>query len=147
MTNLSWVMMANFKSSQELSSPASWATEVMKTREFKFFMSWVVTRELDTFFGWFLMTLFALKMSPTTLFLLEGLYVTKNRAGTSREKLSKHIYRKSWAINLEFILQPPKFSILNSYNLFLSQEYSWVWVGECLIPLFNSSIVRLSELG
>ena len=123
----------------------SWRPTVMRDDDF----SWVITRGLGIFFRWFLMALFALKISPMSLFLLEGLYTTKNRAetrgwswaNTFRANLEQLI------LNLFFNHPSSQFSILNSCNFFLSQECSWVWVGECLIPSFNSWIVRLSELG
>ena len=117
-------------------------------------LSWVMTiffmsddARQGTFFGWFLTALFASKTSPTTLFLLEGLYTTKNWAGTRRGSWTNTFRANLKQLILNLFFNHPRSLSLTIVIFFLSQECSWVWVGECLIQSFNSSIVRLSELG
>ena len=108
-------------------------------------LSWVVTRELGTFSGWFLTALFASKTSSTALFLLEVYILPRTELEYQEEvqqtHLEQHLSIQSW-----FYYSTTQDFIFNSCNLFLSPECSWVWVGEYLIPSFNSSIVGLSEL-
>ena len=60
------------------------------------------------------MALFALNALPTALFLLEGLYTTKNRAGTSRES-----WKNTFRVNLEQLILNLFFNHPRSSSLIL----------------------------